>query len=221
MYHHTLRIVAATIAVLLLTGAAEARHKVRYVAPQFAALDCDNNGRCLLKPVTLHEVRHLTKRHRSKRHMESTAHLDANGNGTTGVRELLPNGMVRVITAYGKPITVNPVDAAKFLKFFSLLKERGYPINWNMVGCYAPGGHKPGSNHHIGRACDIQTGWNRGPSFVYHMRDIVRKAGLYDGCTFGDCGHVEAVRGLYNKRPNLYAALEKFKADRSTENYQP
>lgn len=137
------------------------------------------------------------------------------------VAGLLSNGMVRVKTAQGFHITVNPVDAAKFLKFFALLKERGHKVNPAIVGCYSPGGHKPGSNHHIGRACDVQTGWNRAPSFMYHARDLIRRAGLYDGCTFGDCGHVEAVRGLYNRRPNIYAALEKFKSDRSTENYQP
>src|SRR5262249_20469064 len=78
-----------------------------------------------------------------------------------------------------------------------------------------------GSNHYIGAACDIQTGWNRGPEFVYHMSDIVKQAGLYDGCTFRDCGHVEALRGTHNRAPNLYAAMEKFKSEQSTANYQP
>ncbi|MGA8936582.1 MAG: hypothetical protein WB522_20185, partial [Pseudolabrys sp.] len=75
--------------------------------------------------------------------------------------------------------------------------------------------------HYIGAACDIQTGWNRGPEFVYHMNSIVEQAGLYNGCTFRDCGHVEAVRGTHNRAPNLYAAMEKFKSEQSTANYQP
>ena len=83
------------------------------------------------------------------------------------------------------------------------------------------GTHVPGSNHYIGAACDIQTGWNRGPAFVYHMDDIVKQAGLYSGCTFHDCGHFEAVRDTYNRAPNLYAAMEKFKSEQSTANYQP
>jgi hypothetical protein len=81
--------------------------------------------------------------------------------------------------------------------------------------------HVAGSNLYIGAACDIQTGWNRGPEFVYHMNDIVKQAGLYNGCTFRDCGHVEAVRGTHNRAPNLYAAMEKFKSEQSTANYQP
>jgi hypothetical protein len=47
----------------------------------------------------------------------------------------------------------------------------------------AHGTHVAGSNHYIGAACDIQTGWNRGPEFVYHMGEIVKKAGLYSGCS--------------------------------------
>ena len=53
------------------------------------------------------------------------------------------------------------------------------------------------------------------------MGDIVKKAGLYNGCSFHDCGHVEAIRGTHNRAPNLYAAMEKFKAEQSTANYQP
>jgi hypothetical protein len=53
------------------------------------------------------------------------------------------------------------------------------------------------------------------------MGDIIKKAGLYDGCSFKDCGHIEAVRGTHNKPPALIAALEKFKSEQSTANYQP
>jgi hypothetical protein len=136
--------------------------------------------------------------------------VDANGNNT----------MVMVQTAYGFNITVHPTYASKFLKFFGLLKDRGYKVSANITKCWAPRGtHVAGSNHYIGAACDIQTGWNRGPTFVYHMNDIVKQAGLYDGCSFHDCGHVEA--GIHNRAPNLYAAMEKFKSEQSTASYQP
>ena len=138
--------------------------------------------------------------------------VDANGNGL----------MVTVQTAYGFNITVHPAYASKFQKFFALLKERGYKVPGNITKCWAPHGtHVAGSNHYIGAACDIQTGWNRGPQFVYHMNDIVEQAGLFNGCSFHDCGHVEAVRGTHNRAPNLYAAMEKFKSEQSTANYQP
>ena len=130
--------------------------------------------------------------------------------------------LVTVQTAYGFNITVHPAYASKFQKFFALLKEHGYKVPANITKCWAPyGTHVPGSNHYIGAACDIQTGWNCGPAFVYHMDDIVKQAGLYSGCTFRDCGHVEAVRGTHNRAPNLYAAMEKFKSEQSTANYQP
>ena len=139
-------------------------------------------------------------------------HLDANGNGT----------MVTVQTVYGFNITVHPAYASKFQIFFALLKDHGYHVPANITKCWAPRGtHVPGSNHYIGAACDIQTGWNRGPRFVYHISDIIREAGLYDGCSFHDCGHIEAVRGTHNRAPNLYASIEQFKTEQATANYRP
>ena len=168
---------------------------------------CDNDGRC-----TTLSAAALTSN--SKHTSERKPHhaVDANGNSL----------MVTVQTAYGFKITVHPAYASKFQKFFALLKERGYKVSAHMTKCWAPHGtHVAGSNHYIGAACDIQTGWNCGPEFVYHMDEIVKKADLYNGCTFRDCGHVEAVRGTHNRAPNLYAAMEKFKSEQSTANYQP
>ena len=137
--------------------------------------------------------------------------LDANGNG-----------MVTVQTVYGFNITVHPAYASKFQRFFALLKAHGYHVPANITKCWAPRGtHVPGSNHYIGAACDIQTGWNRGPQFVYHISNIIREAGLYDGCAFRDCGHIEAVRGTHNRAPNLYASIAQFKTEQATANYQP
>ena len=110
--------------------------------------------------------------------------------------------MVTVQTAYGFKITAHPAYASKFQKFFALLKERGYKVPAHMTKCWAPHGtHVAGSNHYIGAACDIQTGWNRGPEFVYHMDEIVKRLACTAACTFRDCGHVEAVRGTHNERP--------------------
>ena len=176
---------------------------------------CDNNGRCTTLNVTTPALREAP---RTREHVAETPRrktrrtVDANGNTT----------MVTVKTAYGFNITVHPAYAGKFQKFFALLKDQGYKVPAAITKCWAPHGtHIAGSNHYIGAACDIQTGWNRGPAFVYHMKDLVRQAGLYDGCAFHDCGHVEAVRGTHNRAPNLYAAMEKFKSEQSTANYQP
>lgn len=175
---------------------------------------CDNDGRCTTLKVTAPTSIKRPNLHGQIGTSERKPHraVDANGNRM----------LVTVQTAYGFNITVHPAYASKFLKFFALLKEHGYKVPANITRCWAPRGtHVAGSNHYIGAACDIQTGWNRGPAFVYHMDDIVKQAGLYNGCTFRDCGHVEAVRGLHNQAPNLYAAMEKFKSEQSTANYQP
>jgi hypothetical protein len=193
---------AALSLLVALPAAAGERHQQKNVSPT-----CDNDGRCAILKVTAVTSSTTRKSERKSHHP-----VDANGNGV----------MVTVQTAYGFNITVHPAYASKFQKFFALLKERGYKVPANITKCWAPQGtHVAGSNHYIGAACDIQTGWNRGPEFVYHISDIVKQAGLYDGCTFRDCGHVEALRGTHNRAPNLYAAMEKFKSEQSTANYQP
>jgi hypothetical protein len=194
--------VAALSVLITLPAQAGQRHRQNIVSPS-----CNNDGRCTTLSVTAPTSSHIGTSERKPRHA-----VDANGNSL----------MVTVQTAYGFNITVHPAYASKFQKFFALLKEHGYKVPANITKCWAQHGtHVAGSNHYIGAACDIQTGWNRGPAFVYHMNDIVALAGLYNGCTFHDCGHVEAVRGTHNRPPNLYAAMEKFKSEQSTANYQP
>ena len=194
-----MRILLATFALFILSfGTAQARYHKHSIV-------CAYDGQCYQyqKKRFVHHKRIAKKR----------KPIDANGNP--------PTKMVTVATVYGFNITVHPAFATKFLKFFELLKEAGHQIPRNDVGCYSRRGHVSGSNHYIGAACDIQTGWNRGPAFVYHIGDIIKKADLYDGCSFHDCGHIEAVRGTHNKPPALIASLEKFKAEQSTANYQP
>lgn len=168
---------------------------------------CDNDGRCTTLNVTI-PSKTLLRGHYVRR---SEPAVDANGNRI----------MVTVQTAYGFTITVHPAYASNFLKFYALLKEHGYKVDARINKCFSRSGHISGSNHYIGAACDNQYGHNRAPAYMYHVGDLIRQAGLYDGCSFGDCGHVEAVRGTHNKPPDLYAALEKFKSDQSTANYQP
>jgi hypothetical protein len=207
-----LKVAALAVLSVLIAVPAEAgeRHRQNSVSPI-----CDNDGRCTTLIVTAPTSRKASSsrgRHAGTSERKPHHIVDANGKRT----------LVTVQTAYGFKITVHPAYASKFLKFFALLKERGHKVPANITGCWAPRGtHVRGSNHYIGAACDIQMGWNRGPAFIYHMDDIIKQAGLYSGCTFRDCGHVEAVRGLHNRAPNLYAALEKFKSEQSTANFQP
>ena len=195
--------VLAALSVLVATPAEAGQTQLQNnVLPS-----CDNDGRCMTLKASAPASSPVRTSDPRARHV-----VDANGNSL----------MVTVQTAYGFNITVHPAYAGKFQKFFALLKERGYNVPAGITKCWAPRGtHVAGSNHYIGAACDIQTGWNRGPEFVYRMNDIVKQAGLYNGCLFHDCGHVEAVRGTHNRAPNLYAAMEKFKSEQSTANYQP
>jgi hypothetical protein len=173
---------------------------------------CDDEGDCATLKVAASKPSKARNSNADTSKSKPRRAVDANGNVM----------MVTVQTSYGFNITVHPAYAIKFQKLFALLKDRGYRVPAHITKCWAPRGtHVAGSNHYIGAACDIQTGWNRGPAFVYHMNDMVKKAGLYDGCAFHDCGHVEAVRGTHNKAPNLYASIEKFKSEQSTANYQP
>jgi hypothetical protein len=60
------------------------------------------------------------------------------------------------------------------------------------VSCFASGGHMRGSLHYTGHACDFaQTARNRTVGLMYHVGDIIAAHGLRDGCSFGDCGHVD------------------------------
>ena len=206
-----MKVAALAVLSALIAFPAEAgqRHRQNKVSPS-----CDNDGRCTTLNVTAPvssktpSLRggHIRTSERNPHHS-----VDANGNSM----------MVTVQTAYGFKITVHPAYASKFLKFYALLKEHGHKVDPRINKCFSRGGHVPGSNHYIGAACDNQTGWNKAPAYMYHVGDLIRQAGLYDGCRFGDCGHVEAVRGTHNTPPNLYAAIEKFKSEQSTANYQP
>ena len=159
--------VLATLSVLVaLPAEAGQRPRQNSVSPT-----CDNDGRCSTLNVTAPTSSHTRTSERKPHHV-----VDANGNSI----------MVTVQTAYGFNITVHPAYASKFQKFFALLKERGYKVPANITKCWAPHGtHVAGSNHYIGAACDIQTGWNRGPEFVYHMNDIVMRDRLKLGVRAG------------------------------------
>jgi len=139
-------------------------------------------------------------RHHRHHARNNVAH-DANGNRA---------GLVTVNTAADLKITVHPAFAAKFQAFISELVAQGHKPRF--ITCYARG-HKPGSNHAWGGACDVdQTSWGRTSGFMYHAHATIRSAGLFDGCDFGDCGHVEVMKGLHNHPPAFYAATAQFKA---------
>jgi hypothetical protein len=98
-----------------------------------------------------------------------------------------PGGTVTVSTAAG-PITVAADAADKFVSLTNDLVAHGFH---GSVNCAATG-HMPNSLHHTGHACDFaQTARNRTVGVMYHVSDIIAAHGLRDGCSFGDCGHVD------------------------------
>ena len=183
-----MKVVALAVLTVLIALPAEAVQRQNNFSPS-----CNNDGRCTTSNASTASQTPSLRGHHIRTSERKPHHVvDANGNSM----------LVTVQTAYGFNITVHPAYASKFFKFFALLKERGDKVPANITKCWAPRGtHVPGSNHYIGAACDIQTGWNCGPAFVYHMDDIVNK--LACACTFRDCGYVEAVRGTHNRAQPL------------------
>lgn len=119
-------------------------------------------------------------------------------------------GLVHEDTAAGN-ITVAAGAAAKFKDLIAALVAKGFRGD---VGCYAASGHIAHSLHHTGNACDFaQTEKNRTVAIMCHSGALIRSFGLRDGCSFGDCGHVDtgtafADRGRHSVR-HRYARSER------------
>lgn len=103
-------------------------------------------------------------------------------------------GLVTVPTAAGISITVAPAHAEKFVGFIADIVAAGYrPRD---IGCYAQ--RSRGGAHPLGAACDFdQRARNSTAAFMYHIREIASRHGLRDGCSFGDCGHIEDGSRVY------------------------
>src|SRR4029077_17235561 len=123
-----------------------------------ASLIADNNGRMVWSAERSSNIHVAVHKKHQKKYVKkkNKKGIDANGNVAT-----LPWNMVRVKTVQGFYITVHPAYAHKFLKLFEILEENHIKVPKEIVGCFSRGGHVRGSNHYIGAACDIQTGWNR------------------------------------------------------------
>jgi hypothetical protein len=109
--------------------------------------------------------------------------------------------LVTVETKAG-PITVASDLADKFVGFINSL-----PYTPRHVSCFARGGHVAHSRHYAGAACDVdQTGWGRTAGPMHHITALAAQFGLRDGCSFGDCGHVDDGQVLSG---HTYASLRR------------
>ena len=108
--------------------------------------------------------------------------------------------LVTVPTAMGVPVTIARNFAAKILPFIHALKKRG--IHIRRIGCYATSGHVRHSLHYLGEACDFdQRGYGLTVAAMYRLGDLAQKYGLRNGCSFGDCGHIDSGRGRLARNP--------------------
>ena len=112
--------------------------------------------------------------------------IDANGNAVAR------SGLITVPTAAGIDITVNPEFAPKIQGFIKDMVDAGY--HPQRIHCYSLSrSHVAGSLHFSGRACDFnQHGWGKTDRPMYHVAALAQKWGVRDGCTFRDCGHIDA-----------------------------
>lgn len=88
------------------------------------------------------------------------------------------------------PICINPEIASAMTGFIADVVARGFT---GRVHCFSLSkSHVRRSLHKTARACDFaQRGWGKTVRVMYHVADLAAKHGLRDGCTFGDCGHVD------------------------------
>lgn len=137
-----------------------------------------------------------TSRHRA--HHRSRHDLDANGNRA---------GLI-TLSVDGHRITVADDSFARRIRgFISDAVARGFR---GRIHCYATGGHVRHSLHYSGHACDFaQRGWNRTVRVMYHVADLARKWGLRDGCTFRDCGHIDAGRSSATYSARHYRSAKR------------
>lgn len=96
--------------------------------------------------------------------------------------------IISVETAAGV-IRVSSTLAPKMKAFIADIVANGFR---GRIGCYAHGGHVPGSRHYSGNACDFETMRGVYPHpMLRNITAIAQQHGLRDGCSFRDCGHID------------------------------
>jgi hypothetical protein len=114
-----------------------------------------------------------------------------------------------VVQTKAGPICVAAHVAEKFAAFINAL-----PYTPRYVSCWAPGGHISHSLHYVGEACDVdQSRRNGTSSAMYHVAGLAAQFGLRDGCSFGDCGHVDTGTAIASRHHPLAYAKAGREAD--------
>jgi|SRR5581483_920159 len=121
-------------------------------------------------------------------------YVDANGNLAIVTVDTAAGIKIRVAADFAEPIKAVIAD----------LVARG--IKPKQIHCFASSGHVYGSRHYSGHACDFD--FYRGcmgcsAKWTRHVGDIVAAHGLRNGCSFGDCGHIDDGRQLARRHRHL------------------
>ena len=145
-----------------------------------------------------HHQRHdYSQRRISQVHHRGAAHAAISYGGGGGV--------VTVSTAAG-PIMVASHLADRFRALIADFVAHGYTPRH--IGCAAHGGHVQNSRHYHGAACDFdQGGWGKTAGFMHHAHEIIARHGFRDGCSFGDCGHVDDGRSTHSRLMSTPGAM--------------
>ena len=109
------------------------------------------------------------------------------------------NGRLVTIETAAGTITVALWIADRMKGFIADVTARGFK---GRVKCYSwSRAHVRRSLHHTGEACDFAQHWTayglQTHRVMRHVADLTAKWGLRDGCSFRDCGHIDA--GLTQK----------------------
>jgi hypothetical protein len=158
-----------------------------------------------------HRYVHHFSRHRYAYRNYHHRHLASRAGDERG-----GHGLVHEQTAAGQ-ITVASDAAGKFKELIAALVAKGFKGD---VHCYASGGHVTHSLHYSGRACDFaQTGRNRTVSIMYHAGSLIKAAGLRDGCSFHDCGHVDTGFAVASRHERHYAVYAQRRHEQARYRY--
>ncbi len=150
------------------------------------------------------QANNLHHRHHAYSHRTVHAHVYHRGAAHTAQASWGGGGgLVTVSTAAG-PITVASHLAGRFQALIADFVAAGYKPH--SIGCAAHGGHVPNSRHYQGAACDFdQRGWGKTTGFMHQAHAIIARHGFRDGCSFGDCGHVDDGQSGHSGHSRRYA----------------
>ena len=174
--------------LLLLASPAQGKEYVPF-PPDWKHME-HNNGPRDIRQLRHNSVHHSNFRHRHEQPIHSNAHARREKNHAPYTARNPVGPIVAVETAANITIRVADSLATQFKGFIKDLVEDGYTPK--RINCFASSGHVTFSRHYVGAACDFdQRCWGCTVPQMHRVSALTKKWGLRDGCSFGDCGHID------------------------------